>query len=132
MHPAFPIPRPTPLSAPFWDALRQGVMQLQCCDACGAWRWTPQLLCRTCHSDRFTWTATSGRGLLYSYTIVHRPPLPAFTAPYVVAVVELDEGPLMLTNLVQIAPEAIAIGMALTLAPIRLDETITLYPFTAA
>ncbi len=133
MAPTIPMPHPTPLSAPFWEGTRAGELRLQCCDDCGAWRWTPQILCRTCHSPHFTWRATSGHGRLYSFTIVHRPPTPAFSAPYVVAVVELDEGPLMLTNLIEVEPAAIAIGMPVkvVLQP-HPDAAVTLYPFTAA
>lgn len=124
-------PEPTPLSAPFWEGTRQGELRLQQCDDCGAWRWTPQILCRACHSDRFAWRAASGRGQLYSYTIVHRPPTPDFDAPYIVAVVALAEGPLMLTTIENVAIEALAIDMPVRVAFRRLDDRITLYPFTA-
>lgn len=127
-----PTPEPTALSATFWEGTRSGELRLQSCLDCGAWRWTPQILCRACHSDRFAWHATSGRGRIYSFTIVHRPPMPAFTAPYVVGVVALDEGPLMLTTIEGVAPEGLAIDMPVKVAFRRLDDHITLYPFTAA
>lgn len=129
---SFPIPSPTPLSQPFWDATRRRELALQRCSDCGAFRWTPQVLCRECHSERYEWTAVSGRGSLYSYTMVHRPPLPVFDAPYVVAVVALEEGPLMLTNLVDCPPDALRIDMPVEVAFRPLDETITLYPFRPA
>jgi len=133
MAPTAPMPQPTPLSAPFWAGTRAGELRLQCCDDCGAWRWTPQILCRVCHSPNFAWRATCGHGRLYSFTIVHRPPTPAFSAPYVVAVVELDEGPLMLTNLIDVSPEAIKIDMPVKVAfRSQPGDAVTLYPFTAA
>lgn len=133
MAPTAPMPNSTPLSAPFWEGTRAGELRLQCCDDCGSWRWTPQILCRVCHSPNFTWRATCGHGRLYSFTIVHRPPTPAFSAPYVVAVVELDEGPLMLTNLIDVALEAIAIDMPVKVAfRSQPGDAVTLYPFTAA
>lgn len=131
MDAAFPVPRPTPLSAPFWEGTRTGELRLQQCDDCGAWRWTPQILCTNCHSAAYAWKATSGRGKVYSFTTVHRPPTPAFAAPYVIAVVELDEGPLMLTQIVEVPPEEIAVEMRVKVRLTVLDETITLYPFTA-
>jgi uncharacterized OB-fold protein len=127
-----PIPEPTPLSAPFWEGTRAGELRLQQCLDCAAWRWTPQILCRACHSERFAWRASSGRGKLYSFTIVHRPPLPAFAAPYVVGVVTLDEGPLMLTTIEGTSPDALVIDMPVKVAFRRLTDGITLYPFTAA
>lgn len=129
---SFPIPAPTPLSQPFWDAARRKELALQQCSDCGAFRWTPQVLCRDCHSEQYAWTGVSGRGSLYSYTVVHRPPLPVFDAPYVVAVVELEEGPLMLTNLVDCPVEALRIDMPVEVAFRPLDEAITLYPFRPA
>ncbi|MBO9695345.1 MAG: Zn-ribbon domain-containing OB-fold protein [Sphingopyxis sp.] len=127
----FLAPQPTPLSAPFWEGTRTGELRLQQCDDCGGWRWTPQILCTHCYSPHFGWEAASGRGKIYSFTTVHRPPVPTFIAPYVVAVVELDEGPLMLTRIVDVSPETVAIDMRVKVKLTPLDETITLYPFTA-
>lgn len=75
----------------------------------------------------------SGHGTVHTYTVIHRPMAPAaFEAPYVVAVVELDEGPLMLTNLVDVEPDAITIGMPVTVRFERVDDEITVYPFAPA
>ena len=127
-----PLPVPSPMSEPFWAGTRQHKLMLQKCLDCGAWRWTPQVLCRNCQSERCQWTETSGRGALYSYTIVHRPPLPAFKSPYVLAVVELAEGPLMLTNLVDCEEQSLKVGMPLEVAFERASEAITLYKFRRA
>ena len=87
-----PLPQPTELSRPFWAAANEGRLTLQRCDACGHYRWTPQILCTNCLAEPFTWVEVSGRGKLYSYTIVHRAPLAGFEVPYVLAVVELKLG----------------------------------------
>ncbi|HEY3694014.1 Zn-ribbon domain-containing OB-fold protein [Phenylobacterium sp.] len=125
----FPRPAPTPLSQPFWAAAREGRLVLQRCGACGAYRWTPQLLCIRCRSEDYAWTQVSGRGRIYSATVVQRAPTPAFQVPYVVAVVELVEGPLMLTRLVDCDPAQVEIGQAVEVAFTKLDEEINLYTF---
>ena len=130
--PALPLPAPSPLSQPFWDGTREGRLLLQRCNDCGAYRWTPQHLCRDCHSEEYAWVETSGRGTLYSWSVVHRPPLPAFAPGYVLAVVELDEGPLMLSNLVDCEPDAVAIGMPVEVVFERASDEITLYRFRPA
>lgn len=129
LDPTHPRPEPTALSRPFWEAANQGRLTLQKCGACGHFRWTPQLLCTRCLSEDFTWEEASGEGVIYSFTIVHRPPLPAFTAPYVLAVVQLAEGPLMLTRLVDCEGSALNIGDAVRVAFTRLDDEINLYTF---
>lgn len=126
---AWPTPHPSPLSKPFWDAANEGRLVLQRCDECGAFRWTPQVLCRQCLSEKYTWQAASGKGTLHSYTVVHRAPDPALHVPYMIAVVELEEGPLMLTRLIGIEPSALAIGMPLAVAFTRLSREINAYTF---
>ena len=127
-----PLPRPTALSKPFWDGTRQGKLMLQRCSRCGAFRWTPQHLCIACHAEEYEWHETSGRGTLYSFTRVERPPLAAFEPGYVVAVVELAEGPLMLTSLVDCDAATLRIGMPVEVAFEKASDEITLYKFKPA
>ena len=130
-----PLPDPTPISQPFWDGTREGRLLIQRCDPCGNYRWTPHQACPWCLSDAYTWTAVSGRAQVYSVTVVHRPPDPvAFQhdVPYVVAVVRLDEGPHMQTNIVGCAPEEVTIGMPVVVQFERATEEITLYKFRPA
>jgi len=127
-----PLPAPGAMTAPFWEGTRNNRLLLQKCLDCGAFRWTPQLLCRDCLSERTEWTEVSGGGRLFSYTIVHRPPVPAFKAPYVLAVVELAEGPLMLSNIVDCAQDELKVGMQLKVIFERASEAITLYKFKPA
>jgi uncharacterized OB-fold protein len=86
----------------------------------------PQPLCTRCQAETLEWVASSGRGTVYSYTIVHRAPRPAFAVPYVVAIVELEEGWHMLTNLVDVAPEAVRVGLPVEVTFRRMSEAITL------
>ena len=124
-------PHATELSAPFWEGTRGGVLLVQRCDECGTWRWTPQLACPRCWSEATTWAEASGRGTLYSYTIVHRSIDPSrFETPYVLAVVKLSEGPHMLTNLVDCPLDEIEVDMPVAVRFERLDDEFTVYPFT--
>jgi uncharacterized OB-fold protein len=106
-----PLPKPSPTSRPYWDAARRHELQLQHCGACGGYIYYPRPRCPNCMSDNLKWERVSGRGKLYSYTIVRRASTRSFAdAPYVLAIVELDEGPHLTTNL--IAPQdQLKIGM---------------------
>jgi uncharacterized OB-fold protein len=89
-------------SAPYWDGARHHKLLLQKCRACGTLRFFPRYLCTACGSEATEWTEVSGRGTVHSFTIVHRAAFPEFQAnvPYVIALVDLAEGPRMMTNIV--------------------------------
>lgn len=108
-----PLPQIDPESQPYWDASREGRLLIKRCADCGRAHHYPRELCPHCHSDRVDWEQASGRATVYTFTIARRPAGPAFKAdvPYVVALVELAEGPRMMTNLVSIDPEQVRIGM---------------------
>ena len=107
-------PRPTPETQPFWDGCAAGELRLQRCTSCDAHYFPPRPFCPDCLSDDVTWEAVSGRGTLHTYVINHRP-APGFEAPYAIAVVELEEGPRMMTNIVGVdqTPEALVLDMPL-------------------
>jgi hypothetical protein len=121
-----PLPRPTALSRPHWDGCRDGRLLVQRCTACQAYVFIPQPICTRCQSPALAWVESSGRGVVYSYTVVHRPPRPAFAAPYVVAIVALDEGWHMLTNLVDCAPAEVRVGLPVEVSFRRVSDEITL------
>lgn len=110
-----PLPVPDPVTRPFWESLKAHAIQLQHCGACGLFVYYPRALCPACFSDDLTWTPVSGRGVVHAFTIPHRHPNQAFTAngPYVVALVELDEGARLLSTLVDVpaTPEAVRVGL---------------------
>jgi uncharacterized OB-fold protein len=108
-----PLPRPSEDSAPYWEAAHKGELQMQKCGDCGHVRFPPSLLCPRCLSDEAEWTKLSGRGKVYSWIVIHQSQHPAFNAdtPYNVAIVELEEGPRLHTNIVGCANEEIHIGM---------------------
>jgi uncharacterized OB-fold protein len=109
-----PAPVVDHLSEPFWRGCRENRLLIQACDACGTPRFPPGPLCLACGSDRSRWIEASGRGRIYSWIVV-RHPVPAeiyaSEVPYVVALVELDEGVRMPTNVVGCAPEGVTAGM---------------------
>lgn len=100
------VPVPTPLTLPYWDGCRRGELVLQECLDCRRALFPPSTVCPRCLGERLEWKAVSGQATLYSYTIQHRP-APGFAdrVPYTVAIVELAEGPRMMTNIVGIEPD---------------------------
>jgi uncharacterized OB-fold protein len=114
--PTLPVPQlaESPELAPHFDGLRKGQLILPRCDACSVIVWYPRAFCPSCGSTTVTWVESRGRGTVYSFTIVRKGVGPfADCAPYVVAYIELDEGPRVLTNIVG-APEEVAIGAEVT------------------
>jgi uncharacterized protein len=113
-------PRPTPLvhdeTRPWWDATQRGELLVQRCTACGHHQHYPRSLCTRCQSTTLEFVRASGRGTVYSYTVVHRAPHPAFTAPYVIALVRIDEGPVLLTRIVDCPIERVCCDMKVTVA----------------
>lgn len=110
-----PGPAPTAVSMPFWQAAKQGELRLQHCGACQQWVFYPRVICPHCWSEDLSWKQASGRAHLRSFTVVHRPGHPAWTpaAPYVLAIVQLAEGPTMLTQVISPTAEHLSIGMGL-------------------
>ncbi|HVB06788.1 MAG TPA: Zn-ribbon domain-containing OB-fold protein [Acidimicrobiales bacterium] len=116
--PSLPAPTPSITSdtAQFWAATTTGQLLLRRCRACGEAIWYPRPICPFCHSDDTVWEQASGRGRIYSYTVIRRagPPFAAAT-PYVLAYVELVEGPRMMTNIVDCDPEGLAVDQEVEL-----------------
>lgn len=112
--PSKAAPRPTPETQPFWDGCAAGELRLQRCQPCDAHYFPPRPFCPRCLSDAVPWEATSGRGTLHTYVINHRA-APGFEPGYAIAVVELEEGPRMMSNIVGIenTPEALVLDLAL-------------------
>ncbi len=114
-------------SRPYWEGLRQGELRIQRCDACGRAVFYPRALCPHCHAATLSWIVASGRGTLYSYTVVHQAfgPFAAVT-PFFVAIVELEEGVRMMTRIIDAPRERIAIGAAVHVTFEQVGEDLTL------
>ncbi|GGG41887.1 DNA-binding protein [Caldovatus sediminis] len=126
-------PEPTPETRHFWEGTRAGEIRLQRCADCARPYFPPRPFCPACGSRKVEVFAASGRARLFSYVIHHRP-VPGFTPPYAIAVVELEEGPRMMTNIVDCpqTPEALVLDMPLEAVFVPMDETITLPLFRPA
>jgi uncharacterized OB-fold protein len=106
-------PRRDHETAEFWDACAEGRLVVPRCDDCGDLFWYPRLVCPICGSSSVTYTEVSGRGTIYARTVMRRGEGPfRGSAPYVLAMVQLDEGPTMMTNIVGAEPDTVAIGQA--------------------
>jgi uncharacterized OB-fold protein len=103
---------PTELSRDFWDAAAEHRLVLPKCNDCGGHFFPPERLCPASGSPDWKYVESSGTGTVSTYSVVYRVPSPDFDSPYVLAIVELDEGCNMLTNLVVAEPESVSIGMA--------------------
>ena len=128
------LPEPTPITRPFWEGARKRLLSLQRCDKCAKYVFYPRGLCSHCGSAELTWTEVSGRGTVYSFTIARRPTMVGFQdeVPYVIAIVEVDEGPRMTTNIVGCDPESVRIDMRVEAAFERESDEITLVKFRPA
>ena len=124
-----PLPKPTPETQHFWDGAKAGELRLQTCNDCSATYFPPRPFCPKCGSRSVEVTKASGRAKLHSYVIHHRPS-PGFDAPYAIAVVELAEGPRMMTNIVGCpqTPEALQLDMDLVVTFEKQSDAISL-PF---
>lgn len=103
-----------PLSlAPYLEAAGRGVLVLPRCEDCGRHHFYPRPACPHCGGSRLEWREVSGRATVYSFSVVHRPPTPAFAAavPYTIAIVETDEGPHLMSRIVGVAPGDVTIGL---------------------
>jgi uncharacterized OB-fold protein len=100
---------------PFWSAAAEGRLLLRRCVDCGGVIWYPRAFCPICASLNTEWFGASGRGRVYTFTIIRKGDGPyRGSPPYVLAYVELDEGPRVLTNIVGTEPDQVAIGMPVT------------------
>lgn len=122
--PRFDLPETDAFTRPYWDAAARGHLLIRCCADCGLAHHYPREFCPRCWSESVGWERASGRAKLYTWSVVHRNDLPPFGArvPYVAAVVELAEGPRMMTELVGCAGEELRVGMELRVDFRALDE----------
>ncbi len=127
------VPTPTPETAHFWAGAREGELRLQRCDACDHTYFPPRPFCPECSSRDVSVFGASGRATLYSYVINHLKS-PGYTPPFAIAVVELEEGPRMMSNILDCdqTPEALVLDMALEVTWEQLTDEITLPQFRPA
>jgi uncharacterized protein len=115
-------------SAPFWEAARRKVFLIRRCNSCGQPHFYPRPFCPTCWSGDLSWEEAHGTGTLYAYSTVYFTDLSPFNErlPYVAAIVELDEGPRLMSNVVECELSELAVGMPLEVTFRQETNTITL------
>jgi uncharacterized OB-fold protein len=130
-----PLPQPTPETAPYWEGCKQHELRLPFCTACAQYFFYPRKYCPRCLSDALEWRAASGKGTLLTYVISARP-APGFEneTPYAIAIVQLDEGPHLMTNIVntEITPQNLPAGMPVEVVFEDVSDTIALPKFQPA
>ena len=126
-----PLPKPTTLTAGFWEAAARGELVIQRCLGCRQYRHYPQPMCRECRSMESEWSKVSGRGVIHSYTVAHQAFHPFWSdkVPYVVATIELEEGVRMVDDMLDLDPESVRIGLPVEVWFEAAGDEITLPKF---
>jgi uncharacterized OB-fold protein len=127
-----PVPRKYFDFEGFWQGVDQGKLVLQKCSDCGEWCHIPKPMCPNCHSVEKEWVPVSGKGTVYSWVTYNESPHPAFKVPYSVVLVELSEGMRIISNLVDVDPDEIEIGMPVEVTFDEITEGVTLPKFKKA
>ena len=123
-----PVPTPDFTTAPYWEHAKAHEFWLPKCRACGHFHFYPRTICPFCGSDRIEWRQASGRGSIYTFTLVQRAPSPAFEplVPYAVAAITLDEGPHLMSNVVNCDVDQIRIGSRVAVRYLDIDPDCSL------
>lgn len=128
-----PVPHASsPVSVPFWEGCRAQELRYQHCADCGTANFPPTENCRECLSASLEWNRSGGLGDIYSWTVVYRPVTADFAPPYAPAIVTLDEGYQMLTNVIGVAPEELTVGMRVRVQFHSVEPDLTLPYFTGS
>lgn len=132
--PRFDLPTPDESTEQYWAAARDGRLVVKRCADCTRAHFYPRPFCPHCWSEQVEWVEASGRGTLYTYSIVHQNDLPPFPekVPYVAAIVDLDEGPRVMTNIVDCEFDALRVGMAVEAVFAPETDDLTLVKFRPA
>ena len=110
----------------YYEALNEGELRIQRCTQCEELRHPPVPMCPSCHCLKWEAAPVSGRGTVFSYVVLHHPIVPPFEPGYVVAVVELEEGPRVVMDLAGIPADQIRVGMPVRVTPERMDDALVL------
>lgn len=117
-------PVPTDLTQPYWQGLRDDKLLVQRCRSCKQYIFRPEFACTKCFAPDPEWVESSGAGILYAFSIVHRPPRPGMRTPFVVGVVELAEGWHMMTNIVGCDPDEVYSSMPVVLRTADVGDVV--------
>ena len=120
-----PLPEPNSETAFFWEAAQKGELHILRCNACGTYVHLPRPACRNCQSTDLAPARVSGRGVVHSFTVTHFP-LPGFEPPFAVALIELEEGVRLASNVVDVPPEEMAVGIPVEVTFEKVADDVTL------
>ena len=125
------LPKPTRDTERFWEGCRNRELLIQQCSNCHSYQFYPRMICANCMSSDVNWVKSSGVGVVSTFTIVRRAPSKAYEAdlPYVLALIKLDEGPTMMSNIIQCDPESVKTGMKVEVVFEDCNDEITLPKF---
>ena len=125
-----PLPTISGETKPFWDACRRGILLIQRCGQCQEYQFYPRGICATCWCEDIRWVTASGKGTVWTFTETRQNRTPGFEedVPYVLALVELEEGVKMFTNIVECDPQQVSIGMAVEVTFVPATDQISV-PF---
>ena len=132
------VPKPLPVlegfAKEFYEGCQRGELLFQCCEKCGTWRHVPRELCADCGSWEWSWKPSSGRGKVFTWTVIARPLHPAFAddVPLAAVVVELEEGVRLLSHVVDCPPEELEMEMPVEVSSDPVTEDVTLPRFRRA
>lgn len=126
-----PLPVVTEESRPFWEGCKRGILLLQYCETCQHYQFYPRLYCMQCGADTLSWKQASGRGVIYSYTIIRQNKSPEFIndTPYNVAIIQLEEGPRLMSNIVDADPGTLQVDLPVTVVFDAVSDAISIPRF---
>lgn len=128
------FPRPNPETTAYWEGCRKHELLIQRCSHCGEYQFYPRILCSACMSEHVEWVQAAGCGRVLTFTIVRRAVSEAYApdVPYVVALIQLEEGPKMMSNVIQCNPDSVVVGMPVEVVFEDWSEEITVPKFRPA
>ena len=128
-----PLPTIVGETKPYWDSCRQEKLMLQKCDRCAEYQFYPRGICANCWSNDIRWVQSSGKGTVWTFTVTYQNRMPGFDdGPYVVALVELEEGVKMFSNVVECEPQQVSIGMPVEVSFVQANDRVTIPYFKPA
>lgn len=129
-----PLPQPFEEALPFWESLKRQELRLQKCRKCGEMSQPPKAMCASCHSFDMDWALASGRGTIFSYIVTRQPIHPALVGhtPFATVQVQLEEGPIVTSNIIDVPPDEISIGLPVRATFKQVNENVALLYFVRA
>ena len=128
-----PLPSIVGETRPYWEGCRQGQLLIQKCNACGEYQFYPRGICANCWSGEIKWVKASGKGTVWTFTVTYQNRTPGFDqGPYVLALVELEEGVRMFSNIVECNPRDVKIGMPVQVTFIKATDQVSIPYFKPA